>query len=141
VAGNGPFSAEAIVKLIRSPPDDALIYPPGSTYQSGQCGGRPGADQIRLSLPGINPADTYIRAGTYAFFTRSCPIRPEFDGAGILDAVRLLHTPLLARLTEPADLRPTSTAQHQGNHSDHEAVGSQQHRLLLALIRRNLVPA
>jgi NADPH2:quinone reductase len=36
---------------------------------------------------GVNPADTYIRTGTYAFFTPELPYTPGFDGAGIVDAV------------------------------------------------------
>jgi NADPH2:quinone reductase len=36
---------------------------------------------------GVNPADTYIRTGTYAFFTPELPYTPGFDGAGVVDAV------------------------------------------------------
>ena len=32
---------------------------------------------------GVNPADTYIRTGTYAFFTPELPYTPGFDGAGV----------------------------------------------------------
>jgi NADPH2:quinone reductase len=35
----------------------------------------------------VNPADTYIRTGTYAFFTPELPYTPGFDGAGVVDAV------------------------------------------------------
>jgi len=36
---------------------------------------------------GVNPADTYIRSGTYAFYTPQLPYTPGFDGAGIVDEV------------------------------------------------------
>jgi NADPH2:quinone reductase len=49
----------------------------------------PGAGQVRVRLHGIgvNPADTYIRSGAYAFFTPELPYTPGFDGAGVVDAV------------------------------------------------------
>jgi len=49
----------------------------------------PGAGQVRVRLHaiGVNPADTYIRTGTYAFFTPELPYTPGFDGAGVVDAV------------------------------------------------------
>jgi NADPH2:quinone reductase len=49
----------------------------------------PGAGQVRVRLQavGVNPADTYIRTGTYAFFTPQLPWTPGFDGAGVVDAV------------------------------------------------------
>jgi len=49
----------------------------------------PGAGQVRVRLHavGVNPADTYIRSGTYAFFTPELPYTPGFDGAGVVDAV------------------------------------------------------
>jgi NADPH:quinone reductase len=49
----------------------------------------PGAGQVRVRLHaiGVNPADTYIRTGTYAFFTPQLPYTPGFDGAGVVDAV------------------------------------------------------
>jgi NADPH:quinone reductase len=49
----------------------------------------PGAGQVRVRMHavGVNPADTYIRTGTYAFFTPELPYTPGFDGAGIVDAV------------------------------------------------------
>jgi NADPH2:quinone reductase len=47
----------------------------------------PGEVRIRLHAAGINPADTYIRSGTYAFFKPKLPWTPGFDGAGIVDAV------------------------------------------------------
>ena len=46
----------------------------------------PGEVRIRLHAAGINPADTYIRSGTYAFFKPKLPWTPGFDGAGIVDA-------------------------------------------------------
>ena len=49
----------------------------------------PGAGQVRVRLhaAGVNPADTYIRTGNYAFFTPALPYTPGFDGAGVVDAV------------------------------------------------------
>lgn len=49
----------------------------------------PGAGQVRVRVQaiGVNPADTYIRTGTYAFFTPELPYTPGFDGAGVVDAV------------------------------------------------------
>ena len=49
----------------------------------------PGAGQVRVRLHaiGVNPADTYIRTGTYVFFTPELPYTPGFDGAGVVDAV------------------------------------------------------
>ena len=48
----------------------------------------PGAGQVRVRMRaiGVNPADTYIRTGTYAFFTPELPYTPGFDGAGVVDA-------------------------------------------------------
>jgi NADPH2:quinone reductase len=36
---------------------------------------------------GVNPADTYVRTGTYAFYKPTLPYTPGFDGAGDVDAV------------------------------------------------------
>src|ERR1044072_343319 len=49
----------------------------------------PGAGQVRVRLHaiGVNPADTYIRTGTYPFFTPELPYTPGFDGAGVVDTV------------------------------------------------------
>lgn len=47
----------------------------------------PGQVRVRLHAVGVNPADTYIRTGTYAFFTPELPYTPGFDGAGVVDAV------------------------------------------------------
>jgi len=49
----------------------------------------PGHGQVRVRLhaAGVNPADTYIRTGGYAFFTPALPYTPGFDGAGVVDAV------------------------------------------------------
>lgn len=49
----------------------------------------PGAGQVRVRLhaAGVNPADTYVRTGGYAFFTPALPYTPGFDGAGVVDAV------------------------------------------------------
>jgi NADPH2:quinone reductase len=47
----------------------------------------PGQIRVRMHAIGVNPADTYIRTGTYAFFTPELPYTPGFDGAGVVDAV------------------------------------------------------
>lgn len=49
----------------------------------------PAAGQVRVRLhaAGVNPADTYVRTGQYAFFTPTLPYTPGFDGAGVVDAV------------------------------------------------------
>ncbi|MGX7825834.1 NADPH:quinone reductase [Actinokineospora sp. 24-640] len=49
----------------------------------------PAAGQVRVRVraAGVNPADTYIRTGQYAFHTPALPYTPGFDGAGVVDAV------------------------------------------------------
>src|SRR3954470_277850 len=49
----------------------------------------PAAGQVRVRLhaAGVNPADTYIRTGQYAFFRPELPYTPGFDGVGVVDAV------------------------------------------------------
>nr|WP_238356577.1 NADPH:quinone reductase [Kribbella italica] len=42
---------------------------------------------VRVHAAGVNPADTYIRAGGYAFFHPPLPYTPGFDGAGVVEAV------------------------------------------------------
>lgn len=46
-----------------------------------------GEVRVRLHAAGVNPADTYIRSGTYAFYRPALPHTPGFDGAGTVDAV------------------------------------------------------
>jgi NADPH2:quinone reductase len=46
-----------------------------------------GQVRVRLHAAGVNPAETYIRSGTYAFFHPQLPYTPGFDGAGVIDAV------------------------------------------------------
>src|SRR3954471_3771967 len=47
----------------------------------------PGTGQVlvRIRAAGINPVDTYVRAGTYAF-KPPLPYTPGSDGAGVVDA-------------------------------------------------------
>lgn len=45
--------------------------------------------RVRLYYAGVNPAETYIRAGGYAFFNPELPYIPGFDGAGVVDEVGL----------------------------------------------------
>ena len=47
----------------------------------------PGQVRVRMHAAGVNPADTYIRSGSYAFYTPRLPYTPGFDGAGIVDEV------------------------------------------------------
>lgn len=48
----------------------------------------PDPDQVRVQIQaaGVNPVDTYIRAGTYGRLP-SLPYTPGIDGAGVVDAV------------------------------------------------------
>src|SRR5258708_1394715 len=48
----------------------------------------PGSGQvcIRIKAIGVNPADTYIRAGVYPTLP-ALPYTPGFDGAGIIESV------------------------------------------------------
>jgi NADPH2:quinone reductase len=47
----------------------------------------PGQVRVRMRAVGVNPADTYVRTGTYAFFTPALPYTPGFDGAGEVEAL------------------------------------------------------
>lgn len=42
---------------------------------------------VRVHAAGVNPADTYIRSGTYAFFRPELPYTPGFDAAGVVEGV------------------------------------------------------
>lgn len=46
----------------------------------------PGQVRVKLEAAGINPVETYIRAGTYARLPQ-LPYTPGTDGAGVVDAV------------------------------------------------------
>ncbi len=46
----------------------------------------PGQVRVRLEAVGVNPVDTYVRAGAYARLP-SLPYTPGTDGAGVVDAV------------------------------------------------------
>jgi NADPH:quinone reductase len=72
----------------------------------------PGQGQVRVRVraAGVNPADTYIRTGTYAFFKPDLPWTPGFDAAGDVDKLgadveglrvgqRVFTAALLARQT------------------------------------------
>lgn len=49
----------------------------------------PSENEVRVKLyyAGVNPAETYIRQGGYAFFEPELPYIPGFDGAGVVDEV------------------------------------------------------
>lgn len=46
-----------------------------------------GQVRVRIRAVGVNPADTYVRTGMYAFYKPPLPYTPGFDGAGEVDAV------------------------------------------------------
>jgi NADPH2:quinone reductase len=46
----------------------------------------PGQIRVRIQAAGVNPVETYIRTGTYAF-KPALPYTPGSDGAGVVDAV------------------------------------------------------
>lgn len=49
----------------------------------------PAANEVRVRMyaAGVNPADTYVTTGTYAFYKPELPFTPGSDGAGVIDAV------------------------------------------------------
>lgn len=49
----------------------------------------PGHNQVRVRLhaAGVNPADSYVVTGAYAFWRPQLPFTPGWDGAGVIDAV------------------------------------------------------
>lgn len=47
----------------------------------------PGQVRVALKAAGVNPAEAYIRTGTYAFFKPAFPYVPGFDGAGTVAEV------------------------------------------------------
>ena len=49
----------------------------------------PAKDEVLIALKnaGVNPNETYVLTGSYAFFSPPLPFTPGFDGAGIVDAV------------------------------------------------------
>lgn len=46
----------------------------------------PGQVVVQLKAAGVNPADTYVRSGAYAF-KPELPFTPGFDGAGVVETV------------------------------------------------------
>lgn len=46
-----------------------------------------GEVRVRLYAAGVNPAETYMRTGSYAFYKPALPAGIGFDGAGVIDAV------------------------------------------------------
>ncbi len=43
--------------------------------------------RVRLHFAGVNPNETYVRTGTYAFHIPDLPYTPGYDGAGVVDAI------------------------------------------------------
>jgi NADPH2:quinone reductase len=70
------------IRVGRFGDEDTLEYTEVPVPEPG-----PGQVRVRVHAAGVNPADTYIRTGTYAFFTPALPYTPGFDGAGVVDAV------------------------------------------------------
>jgi NADPH2:quinone reductase len=70
------------IQVSRFGPEDVLEYTqvPDPEPATGQV-------RVRLHAAGVNPADTYIRSGQYAFFTPDLPYTPGFDAAGVVDTV------------------------------------------------------
>lgn len=62
--------------------EDVLKYTDLPTPEPG-----PGQVRVRIHAVGVNPADTYIRSGGYAFHTPQLPYTPGFDGAGTVEEV------------------------------------------------------
>ena len=64
----------------------------------------PGAEQvlIRIHAAGVNPVDTYIRAGAYSI--SNLPYTPGFDAAGVVEAAE--ESPNLNRVIESIRARP-----------------------------------
>jgi len=58
-------------------------------------GVRPGTVLVRLHAAGVNPVDTYIRAGNYGAFQQACT--PGYDGAGVIEAIGELSAADAAR--------------------------------------------
>jgi NADPH:quinone reductase len=54
----------------------------------------PGQIRVRIHAAGVNPVETYVRAGTYAI-KPPLPYTPGSDGAGVIDAVGAGVTGLL----------------------------------------------
>ena len=68
----------------------------------------PGQVRVRLHAAGVNPVDTYIRAGTYAR-TPPLPFTPGTDGAGVIAAGAAVGVPCITAyraLFQCAGLKP-----------------------------------
>lgn len=46
----------------------------------------PGQVTVEIHVTGVNPADTYVRAGNYEFLKPDLPFTPGYDGAGVVAA-------------------------------------------------------
>jgi NADPH2:quinone reductase len=47
----------------------------------------PGQVVVAIKAAGVNPVDTYVRAGTYARKKPDLPYTPGFDAAGVVESV------------------------------------------------------
>ncbi|HEX4999396.1 MAG TPA: NADPH:quinone reductase [Terriglobia bacterium] len=63
--------------------------PPGTMKIEEVSDPAPGPGQVVVAIraAGVNPVDTYVRAGTYARKKPDLPYTPGFDGAGIVESV------------------------------------------------------
>jgi len=68
------------IKVTEFGSENVLTHTVLSTPEPGD-----GQVRVRMRAVGVNPADAYIRSGTYAFFTPELPYTPGFDGAGVVD--------------------------------------------------------
>jgi len=59
--------------------DDVLRFVEAEAAPAG-----PGQVQVQIHAAGVNPADTYVRAGNYEFLKPELPFTPGYDGAGIV---------------------------------------------------------
>jgi NADPH:quinone reductase len=76
----------------------------------------PAAGQVRLRVhaAGVNPADTYILGGSYAFYRPSIPYTPGFDAAGTVDATGAAVTGL--KIGDPVFAAPLGL-RHSGSYA------------------------
>lgn len=66
------LGAEDVLQLVD---DEAVDAEPG-----------PGQVTVEIHAAGVNPADTYVRAGNYEFLKPDLPFTPGYDGAGVVAA-------------------------------------------------------
>ncbi|WP_167133714.1 NADPH:quinone reductase [Arthrobacter sedimenti] len=80
------------IEISRYGPEEVLAYVSGDApvhipASPGHTLDADDAVTIDVRAIGVNPADTYLRAGNYEFLTPSIPFTPGYDAAGIISAV------------------------------------------------------